>query len=166
MLEGWVFKRSRRLHAWRFRWATLWSVPRDTLDFASRERDYRHSTESFDLQHIRSAKAVDADFYGRENCIVVEYVKFTSRSAVNSRLIGIQLPSSSERDRWVSVLHSVVASATVAAGGLGFRGVAGPLEALLSKGSSCPTTTCPESEAAMSEIQSATPSQDDIDCGC
>lgn len=110
VLEGWVFKRSRRLHTWRARWATLWIGSRDSFEFSAQERDYERSTESFSLGNVRSVRAVPDEHYCRPNCIVMEYLERTSMDKVTCRLVGIQLPSSGDRDHWMSMIRRTAAA--------------------------------------------------------
>lgn len=133
LLEGWVMKRSKRLHIWRRRWASLWVTGSgERLDF-SVHRDYTHVTESFPLRCIRAVRAVSDFHYRRPSCMFVECITSATVDEIACRLIGLQFDSDEERDSWLAA----VSRASRFAAGAGFksppssRGTSRPASALL-----------------------------------
>jgi len=107
LLEGWLGKRSKTLHAWRLRWASLWHEGPGSeamLAFSRQVEDYSRLTETFEVRWIRDAYAVSSSHYQRQHCLVFEYVTSSSVDSVSCRLVGLQMSSASERDRWLSTL--------------------------------------------------------------
>lgn len=115
LMQGWVLKRSKKLHLWRRRWAMLrLDSSQERLCFATKQRGGRDS-ESFPLVAVRAVRAVSEEHYGRPHCLYVECVTTASIDGVRSRLVGMQFESDEDRDAWVlSIARTARLSSTVA----------------------------------------------------
>mmetsp|Transcript_108785 Transcript_108785/g.307699 ORF Transcript_108785/g.307699 Transcript_108785/m.307699 type:complete len:261 (-) Transcript_108785:117-899(-) len=107
-MEARVMKRSRRLHCWRPRLCELWLAgnpqPQGTLSFFREASCYKTPTESFDLGLISGARPVEPSCYGRDHCLVIEYLNSADIDTVTFRLVGLEFRSDNERDQWVSAI--------------------------------------------------------------
>jgi len=102
--EGWLLKRSKTLHVWRRRWASLWEDENDgrsaRLLFSPEAKMYQETSEIFHLSQILSVCEAQLDSE-RSHCFVLQHQETSS----SVRLVGLQAADAESLNQWLTALR-------------------------------------------------------------
>eukprot|EP00435_Cladocopium_sp_Y103_P032672 s1461_g8.t1 len=152
--EGWLLKRSKTLHVWRRRWASLWDEPKSAggphpsplrsarLLFSPEKKMYNDTSEVFHLSQVLGVCEAHLDT-DRTHCFVLQYQE---KSQV--RLVGLQAADEQSLEAWLAALRSRMGTAPLS------RAPQGELPTLLE---SSPIAVSPPAVAPPAPAQPAQP---------